>query len=342
MGVNIRSLLVRKEIKIDDLKNKVIAFDAYNILYQFLSTIRARDGTPLMDSRGRVTSHLIGLFNRITNFMSKGIKPVFVFDGKRPELKSAEIEKRRAAKREAEAKYKAAVKAEDVEAMRKYASRFSYLSPEMVEQAKQLLDALGVPVIQAPSEGEAQAAQLVKTGKAWAVASQDYDSLLFGTERLIQNLSIVGRRKKAKALGTYTVKPELISLSENLNALKLDNDKLIALAMMIGTDFNPGGIKGIGPKKALALVQKHKDFDEMFKEAKWDEHCELPWKTIYDVFKKMPVIKDYKLIWKTVDEQAINDLLIKEHDFSPERVQRGIDPLIKVKKAKQQTSLGEF
>jgi len=342
MGVNLRELIIRKEIKIDDLKNKVIAFDSYNMLYQFLSTIRARDGTPLMDSKGRVTSHLIGLFNRTTSFMAKGIKPVFVFDGKRPELKSAEIEKRRAAKKEAEAKYKAAIAAEDIEAMRKYAARFSYLSPVMVDQAKQLLESLGVPIIQAPSEGEAQAAQLVKSGKAWAVASQDYDSLLFGTERLIQNLSISGRRKKLKALGTFIVKPELTLLSENLNSLKIDGNKLIALAMLVGTDFNPGGVKGIGPKKALALVQKHKDLDEIFKEAKWDEHSEIPWKTIYDVFKKMPVVKDYKLIWKTVDEPAVRDLLIKEHNFSDERVTRGLAPLIKVKKAKQQSSLGDF
>jgi len=342
MGVNLRELLVRKEIKVDDLKDKVIAFDAYNILYQFLSTIRARDGTPLMDSKGRVTSHLIGLFSRTTSFMAKGIKPVFVFDGEKPELKSAEIEKRRAAKREAKAKYQAAVDAEDVEAMRKYAARFSFLSPEMAEQAKRLLEALGIPIIQAPSEGEAQAAEIVKSGKAWAVASQDYDSLLFGTERLIQNLSIVGRRKKTKAFGTYTVKPEMISLSENLNKLKIDNDKLIALAMLIGTDFNPGGVKGIGPKKAITLVQKHKDLGELFKEVKWDDHCDVPWEKIYDLFKNMPVVKDYKLIWKTVDERAVRDLLVKEHSFSEERVTKGLEPLIKVKKAKQQSSLADF
>ncbi len=342
MGVNLRELLSRKEIRVEDLQNKVIAIDAYNILYQFLSTIRARDGTPLMDSKGRITSHLIGLFSRTTNFMAKGIKLAFVFDGEKPKLKSAEIEKRRAAKREAEAKYKAAVAKEDVEAMRKYAARFSYLSPEMVAQAKQLITALGLPIVQAPSEGEAQAAQLVKDGKAWAVGSQDYDSLLFGTERLVQNLSSAGRRKKTKALGTQTVKPELISLSESLNNLSIDSEKLIVLAMLIGTDFNPGGVKGIGPKKALALVQKHDDFATIFKEAKWDEHVDIPWQTILDLFKTMPVTNDYKLVWKQVDEQAVHKLLIEEHDFSEERVQKALDPLIKVKKAKQQTSLGDF
>jgi flap endonuclease-1 len=342
MGVNLKDLLVREVIGLDDLKGRIVAVDSFNMLYQFLTTIRTPDGKPLTDSKGNVTSHLIGLFNRTTKFMAKGVKPVFVFDGEKPELKTAELEKRKKHKIEAKMKYKEAVAKEDVAAMKKYGGRFAYLTGEMVDQAKELVKALGLPVVQAPSEGEAQAAHIVRQNKAWAVVSQDFDSLVHGADRLVRNLSIAGRRKKVGALAYTTVKPELIDLSKNLNNMGIDQDKLIALAMLVGTDYNPSGIKGIGPKTALKLVKEHEDFDDLFAKVKWDEHNALPWTDIFYLIKKMKVTDKYEIKFKTPDKQKIIKLLVDNHDFNPDRVEKTLQPVLKEREKKQQKKLGDF
>jgi len=200
MGVAFKDLIISKEIELDFLKNKIIIIDAYNNLYQFLTTIRGVDGTPLMDSKGNITSCLVGLFSRTTNLMQRGIKTVFVFDGIPPELKQKENERRKALKLDAERKYIEAKKREDKEEMKKYASRTSRLTKEIVDESKELISLLGLPIVQAPSEGEAQASYMVKNNKGFAVSSQDFDSLLNGSTRLVRNLSISGRRKKKQII----------------------------------------------------------------------------------------------------------------------------------------------
>lgn len=342
MGVNLKELVTKQPVTFEDLAGKVLAVDAYNILYQFLSTIRTPDGRLLTDSKGRVTSHLIGLFSRTASFLKQGLKPVFVFDGKMPALKHHEIERRVAVKEEAQKLYERAVVEDDVEAMQKFGARTSRLTKEMAEEAKTLLALMGVPVVQAPSEGEAQAAFIVTQGDAWAVVSQDYDSLLYGADRLIQNLSIAGRRKKRGVLGTITVQPEMIELKRVLKELDLTHDQLIALAMLVGTDYHPGGVKGIGPKKALALVKERKKLDTIFEAAKWGEHCSVHWKEIFDLFKRMPVTKDYALKFKAPDKDRIKQFLIEEHDFSVERVAKTLDDLQSQHHLRQQRGLGDF
>ncbi len=338
MGVNLRDLIQRKEISVDELSGKVLAVDSYNILYQFLSTIRQRDGSLLKDSKGRVTSHLLGLFSRTTHLMQKGIKLVFVFDGEMPALKKKETARRASLKEEAALKYEEAVKKKDIAGMQKYAARISHLTPEMVEQAKKLVSLLGLPLIQAPSEAEAQASYMVRRKDAWAVASQDYDSLLYGATRLLQNLSIVGRRKKSGTLGSIFVKPSIISLADNLKSLGISNDQLIALAMLIGTDYNPGGIKGIGPKGALKLVKEFSNPEKLFEHVKWNEHLDIPWQEIYSLIKNMPVTDKYELSFSFVKKQKIIDFLVKEHDFSRERLEKTLDSL----ESKNQNPLGKW
>src|SRR3989338_1596309 len=343
MGAAFKDLIISHETDLDSLSNKIVVLDSYNILYQFLTTIRSIDGALLMDSKGNVTSHLVGLFTRTTSLMHMGIKPVFVFDGKPPELKQKVQEQRKAVKLEAEKKYLEAKEKEDVEEMKKYASRTSRLSPAMVEEAKKVVSLLGIPVVQAPSEGEAQAAYMVKKGSGFAVGSQDFDSLIHGAAKLVRNLSISGKRKKPRSVAYETISPELIDLAENLNNLGIDHNQLIAAAIIIGTDYNPGGIKGIGPKNALKLVKQHKtDFNALFKGVKWDSYFDYPWEEVYDTINKMPVTDDYKLEWKSAEIENLVDFLVKDHDFSEQRVKIALEKLEKEGKEKQQKSLGDF
>jgi len=343
MGVNITDLLIKKEIELKQLRGKIIAVDASLFLYQFLTTIRGRDGALLTDSKGNVTSHLVGLFSRTTNLMNRGLKLVYVFDGKPPELKNKEKERRIGIKKEAELKYKKAKEKEDIEEMRKYAARTSRLTPEMVEEAKKLLIVLGLPIVQAPSEGEAQAAYIVKNKDAFAVASQDADSLLFGADNLVRNLSMVGKRKRTNKLIYKTIKPEIVDLAENLNNLGIDQEQLIVLCMLVGTDYNLGGIKGIGPKNAIKIVKKHKsDIDALFSEVKWKENFDFSWQEVFYTFKKIPVTKNYNLKWKGVDEAEVKKILVDDHDFSEERVDSSLKKLLEERKSKQQKGLGEW
>ncbi|MFH1770903.1 MAG: flap endonuclease-1 [archaeon] len=343
MGTPITDILITKEITIEDLKGKVLAVDSYNMLYQFLSSIRQPNGTPLMDSKGRVTSHLIGLFSRITKLMIEDLKFVFVFDGEVPDMKKAERKRRKDLKLEATKLYENAKQEENVEDMKKYASRTSKLTTEMIDEAKALIKALGMPIVDAPSEGEAQASHMVDKGDCYAIVSQDTDSLLFEASLVVKNLTISGRRKATKTLAYKTVNPELISLADNLNNLKITQDQLIVVAMLSGTDYDVGGVKGIGPKKGLNLVLAHRnDFNAVFKEAEWDENFDFEWKEVFDLFKNMPVTDNYELEWKTPDKEAVIKLLVEEHDFGLERVEKVINKLLKGKPDKQQKSLADF
>jgi flap endonuclease-1 len=307
----------------------------------FLSSIRQPDGSLLKDSKNNVTSHLNGLFYRFTKLMQHDIKFIFVFDGKPPELKLKERERRAEIKHEAELKFKQAEKGGDLEEMKKYASRTSRLTKDMIDDAKELMDALGCPIIQAPGEGEAQAAYIVQNKQAYASLSQDADSMIFGCPLVVKNLTLSGRKKMPNKLSYDAINPELISLHDTLNNLGIDIDQLIVVSMLTGTDYNIGGIKGIGPKTALKLVKEYgKGFDRLFKEAKWDECFDYDWKQVFDVIKHTQVTKDYEIRFKDVDDEKVVDVLCKKHDFSEERVRKVLETLHK--KPKTQKGLGDF
>lgn len=343
MGVAISQLLESEEIRIENLSGKILVVDSFNILYQFLSTIRQQDGTLLKDSKGNITSHLSGLFFRTSGMMEKGLKLAFVFDGIVPDLKNAERERRKALKVEAQKEYEKAKDEGDIDAMKKFAQRTTVLTPEMVDEAKKLLSFLGLPVILAASEGEAQAAYIVKKGEAYAVVSQDTDSLLFGATRSIKNLTISGKKKTNGKLAYETIQPEILSLQKNLGALNLTQDQLIVLGILVGTDYNIGGIKGIGPKKGLDLVKKHgQNFEELFSEVEWDKHFQISWHEVFDTIKNIKVTDDYKLTFGQVNEEAIIQFLVDEHDFSRERVMAALERIRKSSEGKKQKGLGDF
>ena len=342
MGLAITEILTPKEISIEDLRNKTLAVDTYNLLYQFLSSIRQADGSLLMDSKGRVTSHLTGLFHRITRLMAYNMKFIFCFDGEVPKLKHRERERRKEVKIEAQKKYEEAAKEENLEDMKKFAARTSKLTSEMIEDAKELIKALGQCIVEAPSEGEAQASYIVKKGDADYVLSQDADCFMFQAPKLVKNLTISGKRKKPGAYAYDEVLPEVINLKDVLEELGINQDQLIVLGILVGTDYNVGGIKGIGPKKALALIKKHgEDYDTIFKEAKWDEHFDVSWQEVFDLIKNMKVAEHYNLKWEPVDREKLIELLVDEHDFSKERVENSLAKL-EESTNKRQKGLGDF
>ncbi|MEO2154660.1 MAG: flap endonuclease-1 [Nanoarchaeota archaeon] len=342
MGVDLKKFVdpVKKEVELKNLNGKTIAIDAFNTIYQFLATIRQPDGTPLMNKEGKITSHLSGLFYRTINLIENGIKPVYVFDGRHPEFKKREQERREEIKKKYEEKLKEA-KEKGEKDLKKYAQATSKLNNEMIEDAKELLKAMGIPVIQAPSEGEAEAAYLNKKGKVDFTGSQDYDSLIFGAPYLVRNLSIVGKRK-IPGKNTYEeVKPEIIERKKLLDSLKIDEDQLIALALLIGTDYNPGGIKGIGPSKALELVKQfNHDFDKLFKFVKWNNYFEYDWQEIFNFFKNPPVV-DYDIKFGKIDENKIIEILVEKNDFNKERVEKYIK-ILKEHWNKKQTNIFSF
>ncbi|RLE67913.1 MAG: flap endonuclease-1 [Thermoprotei archaeon] len=329
MGVNLKPIIVKRDISFNEIKGRRIAIDAYNALYQFLATIRQIDGKPLMDSQGNVTSHLNGLLYRTVNLLEKDIRPVYVFDGKPPELKKAEILRRMEQKSEAIIKYEEALKRGDLEEARIYAQQTSKLTTYMVDEAKKLLTYLGVPWVQAPSEGEAQAAYMVVKGDVWASASQDYDSLLYGAPRLIRNLTISGRRKIAKRNMYINISLELIFLEEVLKKLDITRVQLIDIAILLGTDYNPGGVRGIGPKKALELIKRYGGLEKIIKIIGKESFNVDPF-SIREIFLKPEISDDYKLEWGNVDEDKLIKLLCDSHDFSYDRVKKAIE---RVKKA---------
>lgn len=343
MGVALTELLLIKEIDIDFLQNKVLAVDAPMWLYQFLSSIRQRDGALLMDSKGQITSHLMGLLTRVSNLMQQNIKLAFVFDGEPPKLKHLTLEKRKEIKLEAAKKFEQAKEKADEELMKKYAARTSRLTDEMINEAKKLMEAFGLPVIDAPSEAEAQASLIVRNGDAYALATNDADAMLFEASKIVRNLNMAGKKKRKGKLSFETINPDLIDLKENLHHLKINQEQLIALAMLIGTDYNSGGIKGIGPKTALKLIKQHgNNFDKLFKEVKWNEQFAFPWNEVFGLIKNMPANENYELKWNEIDEEKIKKILVEGHEFSEERVNNQIENLLKAKEKKGQKGLGEF
>jgi len=307
MGTSIGEILEPLETSFDALSGKVIAVDAYNTLYQFLSTIRQPDGTPLKDSSGRTTSHLSGLIYRTTNLMEKGLKLVFVFDGKPPELKAGVIKARTARREAARKKWE---EAEVPEEALKYAKASTRIDVTIVEESKQLLTYMGIPHVQALSEGEAQAAYMVIRGDAKFVCTQDYDSLLFGAPRVIRNLS--APRKKARL--------EVLDLHKFVQKQGITREELIDLAILVGTDFNEG-VKGIGAKTALKLIKKYHSIEKIIANSKIVEDTGIEnYELVRDIFLVPDVSDSYEIVWRAPDVVKLKEMLCEEHEFAEERV----------------------
>ena len=318
MGVALRDIIAEYKTPVTwEALPGIAAIDANNALYQFLTIIRQPDGTPLMDQHGRITSHLSGILFRAASFMEKGIKPVFVFDGKPTALKQATIDERRKLRDTAGEKWKEALERGDEEEAYKQARSSTRVDASIIGTSKELLGLMGIPIVQAPGEGEAQASYMVAKGDARYVVSQDYDTLLFGAPLLVRNLTVSGKRKiRGRQI---TVSPERIVLADTLTGLHLTREQLIEIAILIGTDFNPG-VAGVGAKTGLKIVQKG-EFAQKLKE-KQPDFDPAP---VMDMFLHPPVTDEYSLAAGHPNPEGIKKMLCDGYDFSEERVNKAME-----------------
>jgi flap endonuclease-1 len=253
------------------------------------------------------------------------LKLVFVFDGVPPKLKADEIAKRRAVRQRYEEERAEAVARGDMAAAYSKSTMTSRLTREMVGEARELLGLMGIPTVQAPSEGEAQAAHMAnKAADIWAAASKDYDSLLFGAPRLVRFLTISGK-EFLPSQGTFKpIVPETIELKALLDGWGITREALIDLAILVGTDFNDG-VKGIGPKKALKLVQEHGRIEDMpddVRQAVGDPEMIEELRAIY---LKPAVTDTFDLTQGEPDLDGIVRFLCNDREFSKERVTAALD-----------------
>ena len=340
MGVKLPKDIPKHEISVADLKGGTYTVDAHNIIYQFLTSIRDRDtGEPFKDSKGRITSHLSGLFYRNINFMKNGLKLIYVFDGKPPELKVQTREKRKEIKKKAEKNYNLAMDNGDIEGIIKYSKQTVRITPEIVEQSKELLTAMGIQWVHAPSEGEAQASVMARDNKMIdGVISQDFDCLMFGAPVVIRNLSTSGRRKVSGKNIWIPISPERIELSEVLEFLGINHEQLIILGMLVGTDYNPEGAFGIGPAKGLKIVKEMKTLEKVCSAVDLGID-EISIKKIFDEINKPVVVDNVKVEDCVSDSDKIREILVENFEFSTERVENGIRSLDNIKKENCQKSL---
>ncbi len=335
MGVDFGDSIPREKIQLEDISGWKLAVDGYNTLYQFLAIIRGMDGGHLKDSKGRVTSHISGLFYRNVNLLELGMKLVYVFDGKPPELKMEEIRRRSEQRREAKDQYLRALQSGDLVQARKYAEASTVLRRDMVSDAKELLEAMGIPWVDAPSEGEAQATTMAIEGTVKAVASQDHDSLVFGAPVLVRNITISGNRRLPSKGIVINVQPERITLSSVLSATGFTREQLVDFAILLGTDFNPDGFEGVGPATALKYLKKYRTLEEI-NELKGPLE-EIDYNQIRNLYLEAPSIKGVRPEWKPMDRERLISFLVDEHSFSRDRVEAAIGRVQSTKASESET-----
>jgi flap endonuclease-1 len=328
LGVQFGDLSEPRKISIDELKGRSVAFDGNNVIYQFLAIIRGQGGEQLMDAHGHVTSHLSGILYRNSNLMEAGVRIAYCFDGRPHEFKRQTLEARHEVRVQAKEKFEKAVEAGDHVAARRWGQQSVVATTNVIADAKRLLGLMGIPVIQAPMEGEAQAAHMAIKGSVWASCSQDFDCLLLGAPRLVRNLSISGRRKLPKKNVYIKVEPEMYEYQKFLTDVGLTREQLVDVGILTGTDYNPEGVRGVGPKTAIKLIKKHGNLEAALPELKNAEFPH-PIEEIRELFLKPTVTDDYKLDWGKPDTAGILSYLCGEHNFNREKVLAAIEKMDK-------------
>ena len=335
MGVKLKDLANPRKTSFENLSGNSIAIDGYNIIYQFLTTIRGPTGEPLMNSKGKITSHITGLFYRNINLLNNNIRPIYVLDGKPPQLKSTLIKKRKEIREKNQEKYQKAMEEGDQEQARRYAHSMIKINEDIINDVKKILDLMGIQCIQAPAEGEATVAYMNELDLVNYAVSQDYDSLLFGAKRLCRNLTVSGKRRIPRTNRYMNVEPEIIELKEFLRINEINREQLVDIAILIGTDYNPNGFTRIGPKTAIKNIKKYKRIEEIPKIERELELIDVD--QVRNMFLNPDVIKPEIIEKKELKEEELISYLCDENDFSEERISNTIKKLDKVEEQQSET-----
>ncbi|XP_053963114.1 flap endonuclease 1 [Anastrepha ludens] len=326
-------------IKENEIKNyfgRKVAIDASMCLYQFLIAVRA-DGAQLTTVDGEPTSHLMGMFYRTIRMLEHGIKPVYVFDGKPPDLKSGELAKRAERREEAQKALEKAEEAGNAEEVEKFNRRLVRVTKDHAREAQELLKLMGVPYVEAPCEAEAQCAALVKAGKVYGTATEDMDALTFGSSVLLRHLTFSEARKMPVKEFFY---------EKVLQGLELTSTEFIDLCILLGCDYCEG-IKGIGPKRAVELINTHRDIETILKNIDQKKYTVAEnWN--YQVARELflnPEVTDpmsIELKWTEPDEEGLVKFLCGDRQFSEDRVRAGAKKIQKSKNTQTQGRLDNF
>ena len=335
MGVKLKDLANPRKTSFENLSGNSIAIDGYNIIYQFLTTIRGPTGEPLMNSKGKITSHITGLFYRNINLLNNNIRPIYVLDGKPPQLKSTLIKKRKEIREKNQEKYQKAKEEGDLEQARRYAHSMIKINEGIINDVKKILDLMGIQCIQAPAEGEATVAYMNELDLVNYAVSQDYDSLLFGAKRLCRNLTVSGKRRIPRTNRYMNVEPEIIELKEFLRINEINREQLVDIAILIGTDYNPNGFTRIGPTTAIKNIKKYKRIEEIPKIERELELIDVD--QVRNMFLNPDVSKPEIIENKELKKEELISYLCDENDFSEERISNTIKKLDKVEEQQSET-----
>ncbi|XP_056865884.1 flap endonuclease 1 isoform X1 [Raphanus sativus] len=324
-----------KEQKFESYFGRKIAVDASMSIYQFLIVV-GRTGTEMLTNEaGEVTSHLQGMFNRTIRLLEAGIKPVYVFDGKPPELKRQELAKRYSKRADATADLTGAIEAGNKEDIEKYSKRTVKVTKQHNDDCKRLLKLMGVPVVEATSEAEAQCAALCKAGKVYGVASEDMDSLTFGAPKFLRHLMDPSSRK---------IPVMEFDVAKILEELQLTMDQFIDLCILSGCDYCDS-IRGIGGLTALKLIRQHGSIEAILENINKERYQipeEWPYNEARRLFKEPDVLTDEEQLdikWTSPDEEGIVQFLVNENGFNIDRVTKAVE---KIKSAKNKSSQGRL
>ncbi|XP_003741776.1 flap endonuclease 1 [Galendromus occidentalis] len=325
-----------KEGEIKNFFGRKIALDASMCLYQFLIAVR-QENNMLTNADGETTSHLVGFFYRTIRMIENGIKPLYVFDGKPPDMKSGELEKRAERREEAQKELDKATEVGNQEDINKFQRRLVKVSKQHNADAQRLLALMGVPFLVAPCEAEAQCAELVKAQKVYAAATEDMDCLTFGASVLLRHMTFSEARK-------MPIKE--FNLPKILAELNFTQREFIDLCILLGCDYC-GTIKGIGPKRAIELMRSHRCIENVLKNIdtkKYPPPEDWQFERARELFEKPDVTPgselDFK--WTEPDEEGLVKFLCEENGFNEERIRNGAKKLQKGKSSSQQGRLDSY
>lgn len=332
--------LASKSNEIKTFFGRKVAIDASMCLYQFLIAVRQQDGQQLTNDDGETTSHLMGMFYRTLRMIDNSIKPCYVFDGKPPVLKGGELEKRLARREQATKNIEALKESGTAEELAKFERRTVKVTREQNEEAKKLLDLMGIPYVNAPCEAEAQCAELAKGGKVYAAASEDMDTLCYKTPFLLRHLTFSEQRKEPI---------QEIDVAKVLEALEMDQKQFVELCILLGCDYCES-IRGVGPVSAFKLIKEYGTIEGVLEfiksnpDSKYKIPEDWPYEGARELFLNPDVIpaKDVELKWREPDEAGLLKFMVEEKGFSEERIKSGIERLKKGLKTTSQGRLDGF